>query len=123
MLGWCSRAIASASRRKRVRASAPASAPPSPIFSATTRPRAAGRGHDGPPGGAFGIAAHRGGRYATPRRRPVRAAGARTLGPTVAENRPTSLTLLERARGRDADAWARLVGLYAPLVDAWCRHW
>src|SRR5262245_61897786 len=34
----------------------------------------------------------------------------------------TSLTLLERARDRqDADAWARLHGLYAPLLSAWLR--
>src|SRR5262245_46174317 len=40
----------------------------------------------------------------------------------MAEPRPewaTSLTLLDRARGNEADAWARLVGLYAPLG----RHW
>jgi RNA polymerase sigma-70 factor (ECF subfamily) len=32
---------------------------------------------------------------------------------------PTSLTLLDRVRTNEADAWARLVQLYAPLV----RHW
>src|SRR5262249_30210505 len=31
----------------------------------------------------------------------------------------TSLTLLDRARANEADAWDRLVSLYAPLV----RHW
>src|SRR5436305_7938149 len=33
---------------------------------------------------------------------------------------PTLLSLLERARGRDEDAWRRLVGLYRPLVLFWC---
>src|SRR5262245_46761589 len=31
----------------------------------------------------------------------------------------TSLTLLDRARTNEADAWARLVKLYAPLVRYW----
>jgi RNA polymerase sigma-70 factor (ECF subfamily) len=34
----------------------------------------------------------------------------------------TSLSLLERARARDEAAWARLTGLYAPLLDRWCRQ-
>jgi DNA-directed RNA polymerase specialized sigma24 family protein len=34
----------------------------------------------------------------------------------------TSLSLLERARGSDVAAWGRLVGLYTPLVDRWCRQ-
>src|SRR5262249_27276083 len=34
----------------------------------------------------------------------------------------TSLGLLERARSHDAAAWGRLVQLYAPLVDRWCRQ-
>jgi RNA polymerase sigma-70 factor, ECF subfamily len=42
----------------------------------------------------------------------------------MAEPRPdvgaTSLTLLDRARANEADAWARLVMLYAPLVRHWC---
>jgi len=38
-------------------------------------------------------------------------------------DRPTSLTLLERVRGRDEEAWRRLVRLYAPLVDRWCGFW
>ena len=33
----------------------------------------------------------------------------------------TSMTLLSRARANDSGAWARLVGLYAPLVAHWCR--
>jgi RNA polymerase sigma-70 factor, ECF subfamily len=34
----------------------------------------------------------------------------------------TSLSLLERVRGRDAESWRRLVGLYRPLVEHWCRY-
>jgi RNA polymerase sigma-70 factor (ECF subfamily) len=37
-------------------------------------------------------------------------------------DRPTSLTLLERARNQDQDAWRRLVLLYGPLVDRWCAY-
>jgi RNA polymerase sigma-70 factor (ECF subfamily) len=37
-------------------------------------------------------------------------------------DRPTSLTLLERVRGRDEEAWRRLLHLYGPLVDRWCSH-
>jgi RNA polymerase sigma-70 factor, ECF subfamily len=33
----------------------------------------------------------------------------------------TSLTLLEKARQNDTDAWERLVTLYTPLVYHWCR--
>jgi RNA polymerase sigma-70 factor (ECF subfamily) len=32
------------------------------------------------------------------------------------------LTLLERARGNEADAWARIVALYGPLVHTWGRR-
>jgi RNA polymerase sigma-70 factor (ECF subfamily) len=32
----------------------------------------------------------------------------------------TSVTLLDRARANDADAWARLVTLYTPLLRHWC---
>src|SRR5262245_38553933 len=35
----------------------------------------------------------------------------------------TSLTLLQRARSQDSNAWGRLVGLYTPLVHYWCKHW
>ena len=35
----------------------------------------------------------------------------------------TSWTLLERARNRDKEAWQRLVYLYSPLVDFWCKQW
>jgi RNA polymerase sigma-70 factor (ECF subfamily) len=34
----------------------------------------------------------------------------------------TSLGLLERARAHDPAAWDRLVQLYSPLVDRWCRQ-
>src|SRR5262245_5033284 len=36
---------------------------------------------------------------------------------------PTSLTLVDRVRTRDEDAWKRLVGLYSPLVLYWCGRW
>jgi RNA polymerase sigma-70 factor (ECF subfamily) len=39
------------------------------------------------------------------------------------EDRSTSLTLLERIRDRDEEAWKRLMLLYAPLVERWCAHW
>jgi RNA polymerase sigma-70 factor (ECF subfamily) len=35
----------------------------------------------------------------------------------------SSLSLLARVKANDAAAWDRLVGLYAPLVLAWCRRW
>src|SRR5581483_11963710 len=34
----------------------------------------------------------------------------------------TSLSLLARVRGREADAWYRFVHLYSPLVYRWCRQ-
>lgn len=34
----------------------------------------------------------------------------------------TSLTLLERVKSRDQDAWQRLVNLYTPLIYSWCRQ-
>ncbi len=34
----------------------------------------------------------------------------------------TSRSLLAQVRGNDAEAWDRLVQLYAPLVFHWCRH-
>ena len=33
-----------------------------------------------------------------------------------------SSSLLNRVRGRDQDAWERLVNLYTPLVFEWCRR-
>lgn len=35
----------------------------------------------------------------------------------------TSLSLLQRARDRNQEAWERIVYLYGPLVDHWCRSW
>jgi RNA polymerase sigma-70 factor (ECF subfamily) len=34
----------------------------------------------------------------------------------------TPLSLLERARANDQDAWGRLAALYRPLVRFWCRQ-
>lgn len=34
----------------------------------------------------------------------------------------TSLTLLQRVRDRDEEAWRRLMHLYGPLVLRWCGH-
>src|SRR5262245_12114895 len=34
----------------------------------------------------------------------------------------TSLTLLERVRAADPEAWRRLVELYGPVVQRWCRR-
>jgi RNA polymerase sigma-70 factor (ECF subfamily) len=50
-------------------------------------------------------------------------AGAGTPRPPCAGDAPellTSLSLLERARARDGEAWRRLVSLYQPLVLRWC---
>jgi RNA polymerase sigma-70 factor (ECF subfamily) len=35
----------------------------------------------------------------------------------------TSRSLLERLKADDAEAWDRLVVLYAPMVYRWCRRW
>ena len=40
----------------------------------------------------------------------------------MANEKSTSVTLLERVRSRDQDAWQRLLHLYTPLVAYWCRH-
>jgi RNA polymerase sigma-70 factor (ECF subfamily) len=37
-------------------------------------------------------------------------------------NKLTSLSLLDRVRDRDQEAWRRLVHLYGPLVAGWCNH-
>lgn len=34
----------------------------------------------------------------------------------------TSLTLVQRLRSREQDAWGRMLHLYTPLVHAWCHH-
>lgn len=38
-------------------------------------------------------------------------------------NQVTSLSLLQRARNRDNEAWQRLYYLYRPLVVYWCLYW
>ena len=40
--------------------------------------------------------------------------------PFAGQRRPTPLSLLERARARQPEAWHRLVDLYRPLVLYWC---
>lgn len=35
----------------------------------------------------------------------------------------TSLSLLQQARANSPEAWERLVRLYGPLVEYWCRKW
>ncbi|MDR3634441.1 MAG: sigma-70 family RNA polymerase sigma factor [Isosphaeraceae bacterium] len=42
------------------------------------------------------------------------------MAETRPEPRVTSLTLLERVRANEADAWSRLVQLYAPMIRYWC---
>ena len=43
--------------------------------------------------------------------------------PIAGDAAATSLTLLERVKVRDSDAWRRLVNLYSPLLRHWCRRW
>lgn len=40
----------------------------------------------------------------------------------TSRDKTTSVSLLERVRAREDDAWRRLLQLYAPLVDRWCVH-
>ena len=35
----------------------------------------------------------------------------------------TSLSLLERIKGKDSQAWQRLLDLYRPLILHWCARW
>ena len=35
----------------------------------------------------------------------------------------TSMTLIDRVKLRDKDAWERLVALYSPFLHYWCRRW
>ncbi len=37
-------------------------------------------------------------------------------------DRSTSLTLLQRVRDKDEEAWRRLLHLYGPLVERWCAR-
>ena len=37
-------------------------------------------------------------------------------------DRVTSLSLLDRARHHDEPSWRRLITLYGPLVEHWCRR-
>jgi RNA polymerase sigma-70 factor, ECF subfamily len=55
----------------------------------------------------------------TGRDRPGSAAGTEAA---AKKGQTTSLSLLERARANDPEAWLRLVELYAPLVRFWCRR-
>ena len=41
---------------------------------------------------------------------------------TISQFEDTSLSLLERARREDPEAWRRIVCLYGPLVLHWCRR-
>src|SRR5438132_1521278 len=43
-------------------------------------------------------------------------------GPGPAPCQVTSLSLLERVRAHDPEAWRRLVRLYQPLLLAWCAR-
>jgi RNA polymerase sigma-70 factor (ECF subfamily) len=40
----------------------------------------------------------------------------------AAPDETTSVSLLDRVRDRDAQAWRRLLHLYGPLVIRWCSH-
>lgn len=42
---------------------------------------------------------------------------------SVSSGQSTSLSLLQRVRDRDLEAWQRLLRLYGPLVDYWSGHW
>ena len=44
-------------------------------------------------------------------------------GPPFVHDQPTSLSLLQRARDRNQQAWEQLHVLYGPLVGAWCQSW
>jgi RNA polymerase sigma-70 factor (ECF subfamily) len=43
-------------------------------------------------------------------------------GPEMGSDRSTSMTLLDRIRSGDPDAWVRTLALYRPLVVYWCRR-
>ncbi|WP_422927115.1 RNA polymerase sigma factor [Singulisphaera sp. PoT] len=44
------------------------------------------------------------------------------MGESRPEVRQTSLTLLERVRANEADAWTRLIDLYTPMLRYWCAR-
>ncbi len=44
------------------------------------------------------------------------------MGDSRPDLRATSLTLLERVRANEADAWVRLIDLYTPMVRYWCTR-
>jgi RNA polymerase sigma-70 factor (ECF subfamily) len=46
--------------------------------------------------------------------------GQTPAGSAPAPRSQTSLTLLQRVRANDQDAWTRLVAIYSPLVSWWC---
>ena len=48
---------------------------------------------------------------------------ARPGGIMATPDKTTSVTLLERVRDRDEEAWRRLLFLYGPLIARWCSHW
>ena len=41
---------------------------------------------------------------------------------SLTDSMPTSVSLVARVQGNDADAWDRMVRLYSPLVYTWCRQ-
>src|SRR4051794_30393048 len=41
----------------------------------------------------------------------------------AASRESTSLTLLEKLRQNQEDAWVRLGRLYGPLIHSWCARW
>jgi RNA polymerase sigma-70 factor (ECF subfamily) len=51
---------------------------------------------------------------------PANSDSAQSARPAVQPGQATPLSLLERVRLRDPQAWGRLVELYRPLVLAWC---
>ena len=41
----------------------------------------------------------------------------------VETSKSTSLTLIDRIKVHDKEAWERLVTLYTPFLHYWCRRW
>ena len=52
---------------------------------------------------------------------PARRSPPRAMADDRSSSLSTHASLLQRARGRDALAWERVVALYGPLVLSWCR--